>query len=82
MFVIVECVQDRGGPVANTWHKRPTLAEAVDLAVGLAVERLEQVGMAEGENPEAIRASIEREGNYIDPDGGWSFCVLDLTKAD
>ena len=65
-------VQEADGEVVGPVRARATLAEAIDLAVGIAAEQTDA-------EPEKLRAELEAQRMVADPDGGWAIYVTDLT---
>jgi hypothetical protein len=64
-------VQEADGQVIGPVRAKPTLNEAIDLAVTLAKEQTDA-------DPEKLRADLETEHCVADPDGEWAIYVTGL----
>lgn len=70
MYIVVQARSGgaKRSPTIGQTFLRDTWEEAVDLAVELAVEQCS--------TPERdIRAEVEEDGDFADPDGEWSIAI-------
>lgn len=65
-------VQQADGQVIGAVRARPTLQDALELALALATEQTDI-------DPTKLRAELEADHWVADPDDGWAVYVTDLT---
>ena len=66
-------LQEADGQVISVVRTRPTLKEAIDLALAIATEQTDA-------DPAKLRADLEAELRVSDPDGGWCVYVTTLER--
>jgi hypothetical protein len=72
MYIIASCDDFGSGPALGAAWLRPTLEEARDLAVRIALEGLGEPG---DDDEATVRAAVVDNDRYHDRNREWSICI-------